>query len=599
MSKKVYKIVKKIKIVKKKNKYYNNNIEIKKVSVRMEDKKKIKKKVKFKKKKVIIPIILLFIVLGIGGYFAYQAYVDDTVKSIKKAYNEYVVTNKKAKLYNSNKKEIGTISKGYELQLDKVKKYTIKNRHLKIKDTNYYISYKDITKTEKKEEKVIESYYLPLNKSIKTKSSISLYENNKEIITLKSGVEAPLERIDKDNYYVRLLNKTLSTKKSKDIKEINNKEKTNEKKAEYISTIYYDKIKDDCGGDDTCLSPLSVTAHINKLKKEGYYFITKEDFINYLNDYVNLKEKAIFIATGEENDLVKNLNTTLNVNISKVQDTDGIKLTVTNKKTTKSDAKDKVNCYQAKRYTLIDRYSEMAAGNDVVDNGRENSTNQNIAVLNYHFFYDNSIPGERAACNESICLEKQKLKEQLQWLKDNNYKTLTIHEFADWMDGIIEIPDKSVLLTIDDGAHGTGAHNGNVLIPLLEEYKEHATLFLIAGWWDIGNYSSEYLDIQSHSFNLHFEQSCGGGRGMVACSDYNTVRDDLQKSIDVIKDKTTFCFPFYSTSDNSLRAVKDLGFRYSFVGGSVKANRNNNHYLIPRYPIMEDISLNEFINMVS
>ena len=35
----------------------------------------------------------------------------------------------------------------------------------------------------------------------------------------------------------------------------------------------------------------------------------------------------------------------------------------------------------------------------------------------------------------------------------------------------ISIPEKSVLITIDDGAKGTGKHNGHKLIPLLEEYK--------------------------------------------------------------------------------------------------------------------------------
>ena len=241
----------------------------------------------------------------------------------------------------------------------------------------------------------------------------------------------------------------------------------------------------------------------------------------------------------------------------------------------------------------------MASGTDTPDNGRENSTNQSVPVLNYHFFYDETIPGESDACHESICLEKKKLESHLKWLKENDYKTLTIEEFADWMDGIIEIPDKSVLLTIDDGAHGTGKHNGNVLIPLLEQYQEYATLFLIAGWWDIENYRSPYLDIQSHSFNLHYEATCPDGRGKVACSDYETVKQDLQQSLDVIKDNTSFCFPFYSYDNESLQAIKELGFRISFVGGSVNAKKSNNHYLIPRYPIMDDISLNEFISIVS
>lgn len=105
-----------------------------------------------------------------------------------------------------------------------------------------------------------------------------------------------------------------------------------------------------------------------------------------------------------------------------------------------------------------------------------------IAVLNYHFFYSD---GEN--CGERICLNTRKFEDQLKYLVDNGYKTLTINEFRAWIYGELEVPQKSVLLTIDDGAMGTGFHNGNKLIPLLEKYGVHATLFLITGWWDINN----------------------------------------------------------------------------------------------------------------
>ena len=54
-----------------------------------------------------------------------------------------------------------------------------------------------------------------------------------------------------------------------------------------------------------------------------------------------------------------------------------------------------------------------------------------------------------------------------------------MREYVDWIYGRIELPKKSVLLTIDDGAMGTGKHNGNKLNPLLEKYQINATLFLI------------------------------------------------------------------------------------------------------------------------
>ncbi len=223
---------------------------------------------------------------------------------------------------------------------------------------------------------------------------------------------------------------------------------------------------------------------------------------------------------------------------------------------------------------------------------------QKVAVLNYHFFYD-SEAGE--GCNESICEDVKDFREHLNYLKDNHYKTLTMKEFRDWMYGEIEIPEKSVLITVDDGALGTGTHNGNKLIPILEEYKMHATLFLITGWWDISNYQSEYLDVESHTHDMHTEGLCSGvTRGaQMLCQSNEQVHEDLQKSIAVTNSKLAFCFPFYAYNDNAINLVKEAGFDLAFIGGSYKASRNSDKYHIPRYPIMKTTSLQTFINYVS
>ena len=146
---------------------------------------------------------------------------------------------------------------------------------------------------------------------------------------------------------------------------------------------------------------------------------------------------------------------------------------------------------------------------------------------------------------------------------------------------------------------GTGKHNGNKLIPLLEKYKQHATLFLITGWWETSNYQSPYLDIQSHTHDLHYEAQCADGRGKVACSDYNTVKNDLTNSLTALNgDKTSFCFPFYSYDKESLQVLDDLGFRVAFIGGNVRATRSQKNHLVTRYPILSDITLQRFINIV-
>lgn len=220
-----------------------------------------------------------------------------------------------------------------------------------------------------------------------------------------------------------------------------------------------------------------------------------------------------------------------------------------------------------------------------------------IAVLNYHFFYD-AERNER--CNESNCLDIRKFREQLSYLKQHHYKTLTMEEYRAWMYREIELPARSVLITIDDGAMGTGKHNGNKLIPILEEFDMHATLFLISGWWAMENYESDHLDIESHTYDMHKEGVCRGvSRGaQMLCSTKDQVLEDLRKSVELLGSKTAFCFPFYAYNDLTIELLKDIGFQLAFIGGSQKSNQNHSKYKIPRYPIHKSITMEQFQNMI-
>ena len=49
----------------------------------------------------------------------------------------------------------------------------------------------------------------------------------------------------------------------------------------------------------------------------------------------------------------------------------------------------------------------------------------------------------------------------------------------------------------------------------------------------------------------------------------------------------------------SIKAVQEAGFDIAFVGGSRKASRNDNKYLIPRYPIQDYMTLENFKQIVN
>ena len=258
--------------------------------------------------------------------------------------------------------------------------------------------------------------------------------------------------------------------------------------------------------------------------------------------------------------------------------------------------KNTIGTYEV-NYEVSDSSGNKSTAKRIVNVINTLPSNGKVAVLNYHFFFD---PNEEY-CGDGNCEDVNEFRRQLDYLRDNNYKTLTMEEFRNWMYGVIEIPEKSVLITVDDGAKGTGLHNGNKLIPILEEYKMHATLFLITGWWDINNYQSPYLDIESHTNDMHTERYCEGvTRGAkMLCLNRDEVLNDLKQSIAITGSKMAFCFPFYAYDDNSISIVKEAGFELAFIGGGRKASRSDDKYHIPRYQIRQTTDINTFINFVS
>ena len=268
--------------------------------------------------------------------------------------------------------------------------------------------------------------------------------------------------------------------------------------------------------------------------------------------------------------------------------------------TNKVNIDGKVNTNELGEYTINYKVSDSSGNESTIKRTvkvikRPIIHRDGVAVLNYHFFYQG-----KSSCGIN-CINIDKFEEQLKYLKENNYKALTMAEFRKWMYGEINVPQKSVLITIDDGAAGTGKHNGNLLIPMLEKYQMHATLFLITGWWSISNYKSAYLDVESHTNDMHTENYCKGvSRGSkMLCLSYEEVLNDLKKSIAITGSNNAFCYPFYVYNESTMNAIKEAGFKLAFVGGNYKASRSSNKYLIPRFHIYDNITMDEFISYIA
>ena len=221
-----------------------------------------------------------------------------------------------------------------------------------------------------------------------------------------------------------------------------------------------------------------------------------------------------------------------------------------------------------------------------VDNSEEVA--ESIPAILYHFIYLNGD----SSCNDIICHSESQIDSHFKFLSDNDIFTLNTSEVLSFIKGEINLPKKSILITIDDGAR---AEN---FIPFLEKYDLNATLFLVSSWYPVSKFSSPYLEIASHTHNMHTTGVCPTGQGGgINCLPSDEILNDLKLSRETLNNTKAFCFPFYEYSDYSINLVKEAGFEMAFIGGSTKIKKGIDPYKIPRYPILSSFGVDYISNL--
>lgn len=219
-----------------------------------------------------------------------------------------------------------------------------------------------------------------------------------------------------------------------------------------------------------------------------------------------------------------------------------------------------------------------------------------IGVLNYHYVV-NKEALELNECVQEICITDTMFDSHVKYLKDNGYYGVSMRDLELFIDGKIRLPEKSVSLTFDDGWYVTRT------IAILEKYQILGTLFLIGSLASPNDYASEYLEVHSHTWDMHTIGQCPSnvGRGGILCLDENTILEDLKKSRESLNNTTYFCYPFYDYNTRAIELLKKAGFTMAFAGelrdSTVRVGQDK--YKIPRYVIVSYTTMDEFIRYVS
>ncbi|MCL2398809.1 MAG: polysaccharide deacetylase family protein [Defluviitaleaceae bacterium] len=200
-----------------------------------------------------------------------------------------------------------------------------------------------------------------------------------------------------------------------------------------------------------------------------------------------------------------------------------------------------------------------------------------VPIIMYHLVTKNS----RYIGKHGITPEE--LESDLKYLKEKGYQTVVMEDLIAFVNNGIKLPDKSIVLTFDDG----NSSDYRYLYPLLQKYDmkavvsvlgrptdectvlasnhESTKIFPTLTWNQIKEMNdSKYVEIQNHSYDLHKDEGSGQKHGESVENYQKRLREDLTKMQMRIKEvlgfePNTFTYPFGIVSDNAKPVLKELG----------------------------------------
>ena len=234
--------------------------------------------------------------------------------------------------------------------------------------------------------------------------------------------------------------------------------------------------------------------------------------------------------------------------------------------------------------------------NEDVENIIENKnttekTRNNIRTLAYHFVYKE---GEECT-NSYICHPESQFISHMKYINENNYFSLTMIDLKLFLQGKIQIPEKSIVITLDD------AYLAKNAIEIMNEYKVHGTYFLVTSWVESETLKSEYVELHSHTHNMHNANVCPGGQqgGQILCDEKSKIIADFKASREELNNPIAFAYPFYDYNDYTISFLKEVGFELAFIGVHNTmgfADKNTDLFKIPRLTISSFTTIDEFIS---
>lgn len=235
------------------------------------------------------------------------------------------------------------------------------------------------------------------------------------------------------------------------------------------------------------------------------------------------------------------------------------------------------------------------------------STGNGLPVLGYHSVV--SDHDKHAYFKNNIyVIGKSQFEDEMEYLYEHDYKTLTMKEVESYYDGKSSLNGNCVCLTFDDGM----LNFKTVIKPILKKYGFKATEFVIGHKTKLKNSKSPFaykylrktdlkndstVQYYSHTYDMHHKNACYEKE--LETATLTQIREDFKKNSKIVSDRY-FAYPYGVASSNAVKVLDERGTRLAFTYGNVSnVTRSADRYHLPRYTLCAGLPMIYFQYLVA
>jgi peptidoglycan/xylan/chitin deacetylase (PgdA/CDA1 family) len=213
-----------------------------------------------------------------------------------------------------------------------------------------------------------------------------------------------------------------------------------------------------------------------------------------------------------------------------------------------------------------------------------------VSVLGYHDFSE-------SAPETAMRIRTSKFRSQMEAIRQLGISVIRMEDFAAWKKGEKSIPEKSIVLTFDDGWKSVYTD----AFPILKEFGYPYTLFLYKNYVDGGGKAlttamieemrANGATIGSHSVSHPFPIAVKNQRKKGPESYASYLRKEMGGSKEFLETKfqtpvTTYAYPGGFFTEEMLQISPELGYQLLFTVLPGKVKRSLPDATLPRYIIL-------------